>query len=451
MEQFFDWVERSFIPWAGRFSDNKYMTALRETFYRLIPLLIVLYVFRIIQWALLDPDGPVNGENGIGLGAVLTGGLYGEDYQATAFYRFARLFSDAIGISDVLMLLFLTMTLAVQLTKIWGGDKSLAAFCALGGFFMFMQMEIVAGRGALEVFGHPPIRVPSAFLFAFLSARILSWLSRVPQLRLRIPPGIPGRVAESLSMCLPAGITLLLFLAMCMTVTRLFSVYFAEVESFILFQLQPAAQTLGFALVYQAALWGLWWCGLFGNGFLEIIRDFAYLPAQLANQTAATASVFDFEDRSIPGVIFTQEFFSTADAHILALAAAVLVFSVNRRWRRVTWFMLPMLVFKIAVPFYFCLPVVFNPVFLLPFIIAPLANTVVAWAAISWGVVPMFKYVTADTVPVILQGVLSTGSLMGGVLQLVVFILDVFIYAPFVIVANRSIDGAQEDEGGDGS
>ena len=49
MEPFFDWVERSFIPWAGRLSGNKYMKAIRDTFYRLIPFFIVLYVFRIIE------------------------------------------------------------------------------------------------------------------------------------------------------------------------------------------------------------------------------------------------------------------------------------------------------------------------------------------------------------------------------------------------------------------
>ncbi|MBR5908888.1 MAG: PTS sugar transporter subunit IIC, partial [Schwartzia sp.] len=79
MEQFFDWVERSFVPWAGRFSGNKYMMAIRDTFYRLIPFIIVLYVLRIIQWAVLDPEGPVMGENGMSLGAVITGGLYGEE------------------------------------------------------------------------------------------------------------------------------------------------------------------------------------------------------------------------------------------------------------------------------------------------------------------------------------------------------------------------------------
>ncbi len=445
MEQFFDWVERSFIPWAGRLSGNKYMTSIRETFYRLIPFIYVLYTFRIIQWLLLDPDGPVKGENGMALGAFFTGGLYGEEYQATAFYRFSKIFSDALGICDVLLLLFLTMTLAIQLTKIWGGEKSLAAFCALGGFFMFMQMESTELVVAAGPIGHPPIRIPSAFLFAALSARMLSWLDRFPRLRLRVPDNLPQRMTEPLSRCIPAGLTMIFFLLISMTVTGIFTKYFGEFDRFVHTTFQPAAQALSFALLYQGAVWLLWWVGLFGDGFLEIVEDLAYVPAQMANQAMAS-QIFAQGDPLSHGFVFTNEFFRTADIHVLALAIAVLVFSQNKLWRRVTWFMLPFLGFNIAVPFYFCLPVVLNPVFLIPFVFAPLANTVVAWSAISWGVVPVFKFVTAATVPPILQGVWGTGSLMGGVLQTVVLILDFFIYAPFVIVDNR-ISAAKNGKG----
>ena len=446
MEPFFDWVERSFIPWAGRFSGNKYMTVMLDTFYRLIPFWIVLSFFQILQWGLLDPEGPVMGENGLALGHFAMGGLYGEEYQATAFYQLSHLFSASIDSCQMLFLFFLAMTLATQLTKIWGGDKSLAAFCALGGFFMFTQMEASpVGSGVAAVFGHPPLRVPSAILFAVMSARMLSWLERVPILHWRVPPYLPERVVQPLTLCITAGLTLMFFLFLGMAVTGIFSAFSAEMEEFILSGLRPAAQTLPFALLYQAAMWLLWWLGLFGEAFLEIIRDSAYLPAQLANQASAAAA---FSGEHEAGFVFTSGFFLSTGVHVLALAAAVLVFSGNRRWRHITAFMLPMLVFNVMGPFLFCLPVVLNPAFLLPFIVAPLANTVVAWAAVSWGIVPLFKFAAAHTVPPLLQGVLGTGSLMGGVLQLVMFILDVFIYAPFVIVANR-LDGAQEGEGGD--
>ena len=310
---------------------------------------------------------------------------------------------------------------------------------------MFLQMEADVGAGAAQVFGHPPLRVPSEFMFAVLSARILSWLDRFPQLRVRVPESVPERVAKPLERCIPAGLTLVLFLLLCIVITQLFVFFHGEIDYFVITVFRPASQTLLFALLYQLANWLLWWCGLFGEGFLEIVYDFAYWPAQLANQAAASAT-FAPGDSLVRGFVFTSEFFRTANVHVLALAASVLVFSANRRLRGITWFMLPLMAFNISVPYFFCLPVVLNPAILLPFLIAPLANTVVAWAAVSWGIVPVFQFATADTVPMILSGVLGTGSLMGGVLHLVVFVLDLFIYAPFVIVANR-IDRAKEGKG----
>ena len=446
MEQFFDWVEHSFIPWAGHFSNNKYVTAIRDTFYRTIPLWIVLAFFRVVQWMFLNPEGPVMGENGMGIGALLTGGLYGEEYQATGFYQLGRTFARALGLSDILLLFFLTMTLAIQLTKVWGGDKTLAAFCALGGLFIFTQMESgYAGDGTVPV-GHPPLRALSALLFGALSAWMLAWMERFPRLRLRVPPGLPERLAQPLVRIVPAGLTLLAFLLFSMAVTQLFVSYYREIDGFVQSAVRPAAQTLPFALAYQCAVWLLWWCGLFGYGVTSIIADFAYWPAQLANQALAATSLFQNEGGFVQGFVFTTEFFHTPNGHVLALAVAVLAFSNNEHWRRVTGFLLLPLIFNMHAPILFCLPVVMNPVFLLPYLIAPLANTVVAWAAISWGVVPTFQFVTADTVPFILSGVLSTGSLMGGVLQVVVFILDIFIYAPFIIVANR-MDKSREGKG----
>ncbi len=442
MEYFFDWVEQSFVPWAGRLSGNKYMAAVRDTFYRLIPFYIVLYVFRIIKWAALDPEGPIMGESGMNLGMVITGGLYGEEYQATVFYRLENLFSEAIGIGDILLILFLSMNLAIQLTKIWGGDKSLAAFCALGGFFIFTEMEGIYSGDGVAPLGHPPMRIPSAFLFAVLSARLLSWLDRFPGLRLSVPESLPERLKKPLERCVPAGLIMVLFLFFCIAVTQLFVFYHEDVAYFIREVLRPASRTLSFALVYEAVVWFGWWCGLFGEDFWEIIYELAYLPAQMENHAMATASVFVPGNSLSQGFVFTSEFLRLVDDHVLALALAVLVFSRSRRWRRTTWFMLPFLVFNIAMPFYFCLPVVLNPALVLPFIIAPMANTVVAWAAISWGIVPICKFFTALTMPPIWQGVMSTGSLMGGVLQMVLLVLDVFIYAPFIIVANR-IDEAQ--------
>ena len=105
----------------------------------------------------------------------------------------------------------------------------------------------------------------------------------------------------------------------------------------------------------------------------------------------------------------------------------------------------PAMLFNIQEPLAFGLPIVLNPMLLIPYILAPLANTVVGWLAVSAGLVPIFKYVVPWTMPLFFGGTIGTGSVMGGLLQVVWLVMDVCIYAPFVIAANKVKD-EEEDE-----
>ena len=115
-------------------------------------------------------------------------------------------------------------------------------------------------------------------------------------------------------------------------------------------------------------------------------------------------------------------------------------------------FSLPAMLFNIQEPVVFGLPIMLNPIFLVPYVAAPLANTVVGWLAISWGIVPIFKFAVPWATPMLFSGTIGTGSLMGGVLQIIWLVLDIFIYAPFVIVANllrqEEMDEEAEHHGG---
>jgi PTS system cellobiose-specific IIC component len=74
--------------------------------------------------------------------------------------------------------------------------------------------------------------------------------------------------------------------------------------------------------------------------------------------------------------------------------------------------------------------------FLVPYLLAPMLNVLVGWLAIHWDIVPLFRYTVESNAPVLLQGWLAAGDIMGAVLQLVWLSLDIVIYTPFVIIFN---------------
>lgn len=85
----------------------------------------------------------------------------------------------------------------------------------------------------------------------------------------------------------------------------------------------------------------------------------------------------------------------------------------------------------------FGLPVVLNVMLLLPFIVAPIVNVVVAYFAMSTGLVPLTRTVATWTMPPIISGFLTTGSVCGSLLQIVLIVLDVLLYLPFFLAVEK--------------
>lgn len=83
------------------------------------------------------------------------------------------------------------------------------------------------------------------------------------------------------------------------------------------------------------------------------------------------------------------------------------------------------------------LPVAFNPVYLIPFLLTPIVNILVSYLAMSSGIVPLAANEVNWTTPILFGGYLATGSINGTFLQLFCILLGVLIYLPFVKIDSR--------------
>lgn len=188
------------------------------------------------------------------------------------------------------------------------------------------------------------------------------------------------------------------------------------------------SQGLGFSILYQFIVWFFWWFGIHGYNVTAAIQNMVYMPAQLANQAGDASYVFSngfFEELTL--------------LQVMGLVLAIFIFSKKASWRAVAKVGSPAMLFNIQEPIAFGLPIVLNPILFIPYILSPIANTIIGWLAISTGIVPIFKYVVPWTMPSFFGGLIATGSISGGLLQLVCIAADVCIYAPFVITAIQNL------------
>ena len=432
--------ERVMMPLAARISGNKYLLAMRDAFSMLLPFIIVGSFFGIIEWVLLDPWGTVMGANGLNLGSVFTGlDTTGDAYKHSQFVHSMQviqgLCNNVVTVGFGVFSFLLVAAFSYRLGTIWGGDPFANALTALGAFIIVTPQSVGdIGAFDLSYFGNKAVL--TAIIVATVSSKMFIGLSQNKKLTIKMPDTVPPAVANSFAVLMPVFITLFSF--------TLFSTFLAQMQfmgskalndliyALIQAPLMGFSQGIGFSILYQGIVWFFWWFGIHGHNVTAAIQNMVYMPAQLANQSGDAA------------YIFSNGFFEAGLMHVLGLLIAIFLFSKRDSWRAVAKVGFPAMLFNIQEPIAFGLPIVLNPLLLIPYILAPLANTIVGWLAVSAGLVPIFKYVVPWTMPLFFGGTIGTGSLAGGILQLVWLAMDICIYAPFVIAGNKIKDTEEE-------
>jgi len=98
----------------------------------------------------------------------------------------------------------------------------------------------------------------------------------------------------------------------------------------------------------------------------------------------------------------------------------------------------PLAVFNISEVMIYALPIVFNPYFIIPFLLSPILNGVISYHLIDQGFIVL---TTSNEIPwftpVILSGWMITHSISGVLLQIGLIILNVALYYPFVLANKR--------------
>lgn len=192
----------------------------------------------------------------------------------------------------------------------------------------------------------------------------------------------------------------------------------------------------GFFFVLLSSI--LWFFGIHGSDTLEDVMQTYFAPGLAENQAAIAAG-------NAPTAILTKEFFDCfvlmgGCGSTICLLIALLIFSRNRAKRGLGFTAAFPMIFNINELMVFGLPIIFNPIMLIPFLAVPLACYSISYIAISAGMVPMIANSVEWTTPIILGGLRATGSAAGALLQLVNVTVGVLIYMPFVRMLDRKSD-----------
>ena len=287
-----------------------------------------------------------------------------------------------------------------------------------------------------------------AIVLGLINGWVYQWFIN-HNIQIKMPESVPPAVSKSFSAILPGAVLIVGWL-----------IVYGVLDAFGLPNLHMIAKTvLGVPLgllgnniigvvVLVLCCSSLWFVGLHGGNIVNKIMEPIWL-ANLGENTEAFRAGEPLEH------IFTTPFMDNfvyiggAGATIgLVLALAWLARRKHASKQAKTLAPLTVVpgLFNINEPTMFGLPVVLNILLLLPFVLAPIVNLVVAYAAMATGLVPLTYTAPGWTTPPIISGFLATGSIRASILQIVLIVLDILIYLPFIASVEKRFKAEEEKE-----
>ena len=234
---------------------------------------------------------------------------------------------------------------------------------------------------------------PKSMFLAIITGVGASSLFYTLQRRLRyralFSTGIDREFNRMLSTLAPIAIVALVFALLNALVVRLFRVdsfHSLLISAFNrLFSAREASFFQGFFFVLLSSL--LWFFGIHGSDTLEGVMETYFTPGLAVNQAAVAAG-------GVPGAVLTKQFFDCfvfmgGCGATICLLIAILAFSRNRARRGLGLAAAIPMIFNINEMMVFGLPIIYNPIMLIPFLATPLVCYSIAYLAVSTGLVPM--------------------------------------------------------------
>ena len=404
MNALMNFLENKLMPMMQKIAMQRHLSAVKDGLVATIPITVIGSIFLLIpnipwpqsyvQWVAANPD-----------------------FKANMYVPF--------NMSLSLLSVYAAFGIGKRLAEGYSLDGLSGGLSALFTFFSTLKFSSVEGTSYIATRFLGGEGMFTAILTAILAVEIMR-LCVKNKIVIKLPDQVPPNVMNSFESLVPAAISVTIvwiivhFLGfdinqvISMTVTPLLSM---------------SANSIAAPLAYAILTSVMWLFGIHPGVLASIMLPVWTINAD-ANMAAAAAGQL-IPNIGVRPFIFTFLWIGGGGG-TLALCCFMSM-SKSKVLKSLGRLSIAPGLFNINEPILFGLPIVLNPYFAIPVIVAPIICTIVTYTAFSTGIVPGMGYPHAAvwTVPSILAGTLCTGSVKGSFLVLVNFIIYAVVYYPF--------------------
>lgn len=412
-------IERILLPVAEKLSKNRYLKAIRDGFISIMPIVISGSLFTLI--------------NSVFLGD----GHYFDQWFNLPLNEVVSLGSAVTSAAMSMMALLLVFTTAKVLAREYKMDTSIIASVAVVCFLILTPFVFDADMGIeyVNTYYTGAAGMFTAFIAAIVTVELMRFLMSFKALLIKMPESVPTGITRSFNSIIPVVLTIVAFAVVRIVTDNLG----APLNDLIFTWIQTpfthiVSSPIGLFVIYllYMLLWGL---GIHSAYIFNPILEPIYLASLTLNADAIMAG------KTVTEVI-TKPFldsvaFMGGAGNMLALIVAIFLISKREDYKSIGKLGFVPALFNISEPVMFGLPVVMNPILIIPMVLSTIAGIGIGVLATQIGIMAHTYVVIPWTTPPVLGAFLATGGdVMSAVVAVIIFIVSVLIYIPFVKVMN---------------
>lgn len=460
MNSFISWMERYFMPVAAKIGSQKHLVAVRDGFISIMPVTMVGSIAVLLNVFFRDLPNSWFGEGNSFVAAMsqlisVNGNVYfgsivilGLVFTFSLGYHLAKTYSvnpvagGIIAFASVVTCMNQNATFPVNLGAL---SNDVVSNLSAAGLDVAVDEGGTAILQGVSEWGYMGISYTGAsglftcLIVGFLSTMIYIKLMQ-KKITIKLPDSVPPAVSNSFAAIIPGVVAVYVFGILTQISVATTGLYPNDlIVEWIQKPLMGLSQGF-FSVILVMFLGQLFWVfGIHGSNVMAPIIEGVYTPALLQNMEVwnRTHSVADMPYIWTRGSIdaYTQ---MGGSGLTLGLLIAIFLFSKREDSRAVAKLSAPMGIFNINEPIIFGMPIVLNPIYIIPWLFVQPICAAIAYLFTAAGVIPPVFIQVPWVMPVGLYAFLATGGsfLAAGVALLNLFV-SFILWTPFVILANR--------------
>ncbi|WEV71309.1 PTS transporter subunit EIIC [Lactobacillus sp. ESL0785] len=430
MSRLVAWLEDYVLPLASKIGQVRWLVALRDAFISVMPITIA------------------------GSMAVLIKSLIAAAKTNLGWKAFAWTMQPLVLISDVvwrgtfaLFALFLALSLGYHLAKSFEVDSLAGAIVSLSSLAMSIanltklqvNSKVIFLPHAFDIEQFSTTGIFTAILFGTIGVSIYAMCFKA-RIMIHLETNLPYAEQRAFDSLVPAIIAIFGVGAINFVFQSVTGTFFGNwLLHTIQWPLVRMGQGFGMVMLVTLLVQIFWFFGINGLSVMAPMLDSIWLTAQNVNITAVR------NGKAAP-LLWARSSFDVfawfgGAGGTLMLIIAILLFSKRSDYRTIAKVALAPGIFNINEPVVLGLPVVLNPVYFIPFILAPLVNVAFSYWVTMMGLVNPVQAAVPAVMPPILGPFLACNyDWRAIVLSIINMLIALAIWTPFVFAADKLAD-----------